>query len=118
MVSIAGSKKLKRQMAPQFWGITRKSKRFVVTVKPGAHPKEFAVPLAVFLRDTLQIVKTLREAKASIYGSKLKVDGVVRKSLHHGLGSFNLIFFDFFPSKRARLHLSVVSKVVITTFDA
>ena len=91
MVSIAGSKKLKRQMAPQFWGITRKSKRFVVTVKPGAHPKEFAVPLAVFLRDTLQIVKTLREAKASIYGSKLKVDGVVRKSLHHGLGLMDVI---------------------------
>ena len=91
MVSIAGSKKLKRQMAPQFWGITRKSKRFVVTVKPGAHPKEFAVPLAVFLRDTLQIVKTLREAKASIYGHKLKVDGVVRKSLHHGLGLMDVI---------------------------
>ncbi|MEE9565719.1 MAG: 30S ribosomal protein S4e, partial [Nitrosopumilaceae archaeon] len=31
MVSIAGSKKLKRQMAPTFWGITRKNKRFVVT---------------------------------------------------------------------------------------
>ena len=28
---------------------TRKSKRFVVTVKPFAHPREFAVPLAVFL---------------------------------------------------------------------
>ncbi|MBT3743037.1 MAG: 30S ribosomal protein S4e, partial [Thaumarchaeota archaeon] len=36
MVHIAGSKKLKRQMAPLFWGITRKNKRFVVTVKPGA----------------------------------------------------------------------------------
>ena len=30
MVSISGSKKLKRQMAPQFWGIARKDKRFVV----------------------------------------------------------------------------------------
>ena len=35
MVKIAGSKKLKRQMAPQFWGITRKDKRFVITTKPG-----------------------------------------------------------------------------------
>ncbi|MEK6930307.1 MAG: 30S ribosomal protein S4e, partial [Thermoproteota archaeon] len=32
MVSISGSKKLKRQMAPQFWGIGRKDKRFVITV--------------------------------------------------------------------------------------
>ena len=29
MGTIAGSKKLKRQMAPKFWGITRKNKRFV-----------------------------------------------------------------------------------------
>jgi len=29
MGSIAGSKKLKRQMAPMFWGINRKEKRFV-----------------------------------------------------------------------------------------
>ena len=50
MVSIAGSKKLKRQMAPTFWGITRKDKRFVITVRPGPHSKNFAIPTAVFLR--------------------------------------------------------------------
>jgi ribosomal protein S4E len=44
MVSIAGSKKLKRQMAPQFWGITRKAKRFVITVKPGSHKKSHSIP--------------------------------------------------------------------------
>ena len=54
MVSIAGSKKLKRQMAPQFWGITRKSKRFVITVRPGPHRKNYSIPTAVFLRDTLK----------------------------------------------------------------
>ncbi len=70
MVSIAGSKKLKRQMAPQFWGITRKDKRFVITVKPGPHKKNSAIPTAVFLRDTLKIVSSLREAKASIYAGK------------------------------------------------
>ena len=53
MVSISGSKKLKRQMAPTFWGITRKEKRFVVTVKPGPHSKNYSIPNAVFLRDTL-----------------------------------------------------------------
>ncbi|MFM8659465.1 MAG: 30S ribosomal protein S4e, partial [Candidatus Nitrosotenuis sp.] len=34
MPRIAGSKKLKRQMAPMFWGISRKSPRFVTTVRP------------------------------------------------------------------------------------
>ena len=56
MVSIAGSKKLKRQMAPQFWGITRKDKRFVITVKPGPHKKANAIPTAVFLRDRKSVV--------------------------------------------------------------
>lgn len=91
MVSIAGSKKLKRQMAPQFWGITRKDKRFVITVKPGPHKKSYSVPTAVFLRDMLRIVTSLREAKASIYSGSVKIDGVVRRSLHHSIGLMDVV---------------------------
>ena len=97
MVSISGSKKLKRQMAPQFWGITRKDKRFVITVKPGPHKKSYSVPTAVFLRDTLKIVTSLREAKAAIYSGKVKVDGVVRKSLHHAIGLMDVIELENVP---------------------
>ena len=71
MVSIAGSKKLKRQMAPSFWGIARKEKRFVITAKPGPHKKSISIPTAVLLRDTLKFVNTLREGKATIYGGKI-----------------------------------------------
>ena len=91
MVKIAGSKKLKRQMAPLFWGITRKEKRFVVTVKPGTHGKNVSIPISVFLRDTLKIVTSLREAKSVIYSGKIKVDGVIRKSLHHGIGLMDVV---------------------------
>ena len=91
MVSISGSKKLKRQMAPQFWGITRKNKRFVITVRPGPHKKSYAVPTAVFLRDTLKIVTSLREAKAAIYSGKIKIDGAIRKSLHHAIGLMDVV---------------------------
>jgi len=91
MVSIAGSKKLKRQMAPLFWGITRKDKRFVITVKPGPHKKNYSIPTAVFLRDTLKVVTSLREAKTAIYSGKVKIDGVVRKSLHHAIGLMDVV---------------------------
>ena len=91
MVSIAGSKKLKRQMAPMFWGITRKDKRFVVTVRPGPHPKRKSIPAAVLVRDTLGLARTLREAKSSLYSGRLRVDGVVRKSLHHGVGLMDVV---------------------------
>jgi small subunit ribosomal protein S4e len=94
LVKIAGSKKLKRQMAPLFWGITRKEKRFVVTVRPGTHGKNVSIPSAVFLRDMLKTVNTLREAKFAIYGGKVTVDGVKRKSLHHGIGLMDVIELD------------------------
>jgi len=67
-------------MAPKFWGITRKEKRFVITVRPGPHPKNYSIPSAVFLRDTLKHVTTLREAKSSIYGGKIIVDFIL---YHH-----------------------------------
>jgi small subunit ribosomal protein S4e len=91
MVSISGSRKLKRQMAPTFWGITRKDKRFVVTVKPGPHPKSNSIPTAVLLRDTLKLVTTLREAKSAIYEGKVTIDSIKRKSLHHGIGLMDVI---------------------------
>jgi len=94
LVKIAGSKKLKRQMAPLFWGITRKEKRFVVTIRPGSHGKNKSISSAVFLRDMLKIVKTLREAKYAIYNGKVIVDGIIRKSLHHGIGLMDVIELD------------------------
>ena len=94
MVKIAGSKKLKRQMAPLFWGITRKDKRFVVTVNPGGHKKNSSIPSSVFLRDMLKSVKSLREAKFAIYNGKVSVDGVKRKSLHHGIGLMDVVELD------------------------
>ena len=97
MVSIAGSKKLKRQMSPQFWGINRKDKRFVITVRPGPHKKNYAVPTAVFLRDMLRIVTSLREAKTAIYSGKVKIDGVVRKSLHHAIGLMDVVELENVP---------------------
>lgn len=91
MVSISGSKKLKRQMAPPFWGISRKDKRFVVTVRPGPHPRGASIPAAVFLRDTIGVVATLREAKSAIYSGGVRVDGVTRRSLHHGIGLMDVV---------------------------
>ncbi len=97
MVSIAGSKKLKRQMAPTFWGITRKEKRFVVTVKPGPHSKNYSIPNAVFLRDTLKLTNTLRESRSVIYEGKVTIDGVKRKSLHHGIGLMDVVELEGLP---------------------
>ena len=53
MAKIGGDTRVKRQMAPTFWNIRRKKGRFVLRVKPGAHPKRRAYPLGIILRDVL-----------------------------------------------------------------
>ena len=39
----------------------------------------------------MKIVTSLREAKSVIYSGRIKVDGIVRKSLHHGAGLMDVI---------------------------
>ena len=119
MVSISGSKKLKRQMAPLFWGITRKDKRFVVTVKPGGHKKDVSIPTAVFVRDTLKLADSLREVKSVVYGGKIVVDGVVRKSLHHGIGLMDVIELQGVPEiyRLVPKDLTVLKPIIINASE-
>ena len=78
-------------MAPLFWGIHRKNKRFAITVRPGSHPKNRSIPTAILLRDVLNVVTTLREAKSVIYNGKVTIDGIIRKSLHHSIGLMDVV---------------------------
>ena len=119
MGSISGSKKLKRQMAPMFWGITRKDKRFVITTRPGAHGRQQSIPTAVFLRDMLKMVTSLREAKFTIYAGKVKIDGVVRKSLHHAIGLMDVIELDGVPDayRLVPAHGRLLTPIKITNPD-
>ncbi len=43
------------------------------------------------MRDTLKLADSLREVKSVIYGGKITVDGVTRKSLHHGVRLMDVV---------------------------
>jgi small subunit ribosomal protein S4e len=51
----------------------------------------------VFIRDVLKLATTLREAKSAIYGGKIKVDGIIRKSIHHGIGLMDVVELEGLP---------------------
>ncbi|MGH9921619.1 MAG: 30S ribosomal protein S4e [Nitrososphaerales archaeon] len=91
MGKISGSTKLKRQMAPAFWQIGRKDKRFALTVSPGTHPISKAYPLGVVLRDILKVANTMREARQAIISGEIKVDGVIRYDIHFPVGLMDVI---------------------------
>jgi len=91
MGKISGSTKLKRQMAPAFWQIARKEKRFALTVSLGTHPSSKSYPLGILLREILKIVNTMREAKQVIISGEVKVDGVIRRDIHFPVGLMDVI---------------------------
>jgi len=91
MAKIGGDTRVKRQMAPTFWNIRRKKGRFVLRVKPGAHPKRRAYPLGIILRDVLKIANTMHEAERIVNGGKIKVDGIIRRDVNFGVGLMDIV---------------------------
>jgi small subunit ribosomal protein S4e len=83
--------KLKRQLAPAFWEIGRKEKRFALKVSPGPHVASESYPLGIVLRDILKVVSTMREASQALTSGNVKVDGVIRRSTNFPVGLMDVI---------------------------
>ncbi len=91
MVKKSGSTKLKRQMAPKFWQIKRKGFPFALSVNPGPYAKDKCYPMGVLLRDVLHLCSNLQEAKMIMNSGQIKVDGIVRRDTHFGVGIMDII---------------------------
>lgn len=91
MGKVGKTSTMKRQLAPAFWEIGRKRKRFVLTVSPGTHATTKAYPSGIVLRDILKAVNTMREAKHVVTSGDIKIDGVVRRSINFPVGLMDVI---------------------------
>ncbi|MEM4662585.1 MAG: 30S ribosomal protein S4e [Candidatus Diapherotrites archaeon] len=94
MAKKGGDRKLKRLNAPSTMHINRKEKSFVFNIKPGPHSKKCSVPLGYLIRDCLGIAKNRREAKIILNEGRVRVNGIVRKSLQFPVGLFDFISID------------------------
>jgi small subunit ribosomal protein S4e len=82
---------LKRHMMPPGWKVNRKGKTYVVSPKPGPHPKNNSIPLQIVVRDLLKYAETGNEAKKIINSGYVLVDGVVRKDYRYPAGFMDSI---------------------------
>ncbi len=89
-----GSNRAKRSVAPPFWPIARKAKKFTVKTSPGPHSKDSSYALAVLIRDVLRLVNTYREARFVASSGKIRVDGVVRRALNFPVGLMDVVEFE------------------------
>jgi len=103
----SGSKALKRTMAPNFWRITKKEKRFVTKPSPGPHSSKLSIPIVVLLRDVLNLTNTYSETKIVIRDGGVIVDGCVRKDYNYSVGLMDVVeipklnsIYRLVPSKR------------------
>ena len=80
MAKKGGDKRLKRQLAPRFWQVNRKSPRFILNTMPGPHTRKLSYPIGVVLRDLLHVCSNIREVKRSLNKGLITVDG---KMIHH-----------------------------------
>ena len=75
MAKKGGDKRLKRQLAPRFWQVNRKSARFILNTMPGPHTRKFSYPIGVVLRDLLHVCSNIREVKRSLNKGLISVNG-------------------------------------------
>ncbi len=111
MVKKSGSTKLKRQMAPKFWEIKRKSHQFILSPRPGPYAKDKCYPIGVLLRDVLKICGNMHEAKKIMNSGQIKIDGIVRRDIHFGVGIMDLI--ELIPSGESYRVIPKDSKILL-----
>jgi small subunit ribosomal protein S4e len=85
------SKHLKSLNAPRTLKLHRKERVWTVKPSPGPHPIERSIALGLVVRDYLDLVDNLREAKRVLADGEILVDGVKRKSHKFPCGLMDII---------------------------
>ena len=85
------AKMMKRLLAPSFWKIRKKETTWVISPRPGPHPKKECIPLGIVIRDILKLVETGSEAKSVIKRGEVLVDGKVRKDHGYPVGLMDVV---------------------------
>jgi small subunit ribosomal protein S4e len=85
--------KLKRLRVPGFWKISKKEMKWVVSPRPGPHPKFYSIPLLIIVRNMLGLGETAKEAKSIIKNGEVLVDNKSRKDHAYPVGLFDVVSF-------------------------
>ena len=99
MAKKGGDKRLKRQLAPRFWQVNRKSARFILNTMPGPHTRKFSYPIGVVLRDLLHVCSNVREVKRSLNKGLISVDGNMIRHPNFPIGLMDTL--EIKPSNQA-----------------
>ncbi|MDI6798622.1 MAG: 30S ribosomal protein S4e [Candidatus Aenigmarchaeota archaeon] len=83
--------KLKRLLAPKFWGVPKKVAKWTVSPRPGPHKKFESIPLLIIARNILNLAETWKEAKSIIKKGEILVDNKARKDHAFPVGLMDVV---------------------------
>lgn len=84
-------RKLRSFLAPDYWLVPKKEVTWTISPSPGPHKKFECIPLAILIRNILNLAENLKEAKRIIRGGNIIVDGRIRKDYAFPVGLFDII---------------------------
>lgn len=82
---------LKRLASPKTWPIMKKTLTYVSRPYPGPHKLEYQIPITVFLRDMVSVLKTSKEVKYVIHNNDCLIDGKICHDNKRPVGLFDVV---------------------------
>lgn len=83
--------KLKRLVAPEFWPIERKTKKYSIMPLPGPHSKKNCIPVGIILRDILHIADNMKDVKEILKKGIVVINGRKRKAHSFPVGFMDVV---------------------------
>lgn len=106
---------LKRLVIPRSWSLPRKTQPWATRPQPGPHPLEQSLPLAIVLRDYLQVADTNREVRRIMSRGHVLRDGQTVQQSKLGVGLMDVVslplikaHYRVLPDRRSRLQLEPI----------
>ena len=107
---------LKRNFTPASWLIARKENKYIVKPRPGAHARDFGLPLNIILKE-LRLGKTGRDVRNILRGKKLLVDGKRREDPRFIMGLMDILslpeakkYYRIILDEKGRLKIQEISE--------
>jgi len=82
---------IKRLAANRHIRLPKKVKKFVISIMPGKHPKDEAIPLGYVIRDILGHALTYKEARKAVGKKYYYVDGRLARDIKTPLGVMDVL---------------------------
>ena len=116
MARKGANRKQKRLSASRALFAMRKTSKWIISTKPGAHPKGNAVPLGFALRELLNYAGNAKEMKMLLNSGKVLVDGRRRKDPHFITGFMDTlslshikVYYRMLLSSKGNLYVKPIS---------